>query len=217
MMHRGGTFNLRLGQAIPEVPALLDDHDLDWLCAQEVGGRKRLRSLRRQVRRMGYRVRATRNADTAIVVRRGVRIARVRRHHLGRQGWERKPGRPGLHPARQAVSLRIGGRRGYRVISVHIPPRGGSSQPLRGVARVKAVRRLAAITSRWTRRRRGWVAAGDWNASPADPLLDPLRGRNQVVGVGVDYAVARGVVIDQMRATPSRLSDHRPRTFIVTA
>lgn len=210
--HKVGTFNGRLGQALREVPALLDEYDLDWLALQEVGGRKRVKALRRMLKGHGYRVYATAGGDTAIVVRRGLADFPLL-HWMGGIGWERKPGRPGLHPPREGLSVRVGGREGYRVASVHLPPKAAPGQPLRVEARYAVVARLAVVSARWRRRGRAYVLAGDWNVEAGHPLLAPLVGHDE--GFGVDRFLVHGVAVTDYRPVASRLSDHRPRIATV--
>ena len=217
--HRAGTWNLRLGQAVPGVPDLLDGYALDWLAVQELGGRVRL--LRRLVKPLGYRVHAAADGDSAVIVRRGLRCTLPRRHWMGGIGWERKAGRPGLHPARVGMSVRIGGRRGYRVLPVHVPPKGTPAQPLRREAREAYMVRLGVILRRWNRRDRGWVTPGDWNYAPDDKPVQTLAwatgGRvDHADRAGVDYLLSRGVRVSEVVAVPQPLGDHDPRIFTIT-
>lgn len=207
--HRGGTFNLKKGAAVSEVAALLVH--VDWLAVQEV--RPRARALRKVARAAGFRVWFAADRDSAILVRRGVKVSQVRRHSLGGAWWERKPGRPGLHPPRFMVSLRIGGL--YRVGSVHLPPGPHESPryPRRRHAMLKAVVVLSRITRRWSKRT-PWVLVGDWNQPRTSPLLEPIQ-RSVAEGVGVDWVMGHRVSVADVRALPSVLSDHRPRVFTV--
>jgi exonuclease III len=216
---RAGTWNLRLGQAIPAIPDLLVDHDLDWLAVQELGGKVRL--LRRLVKPFGYRVRAAGDGDSAVIVRRRIPSSLPRRHWMGGVEWERKAGRPGLHPARVGMSTRIGRDKGYRVLPVHVPPKGADSQPLRRKARDAYMGRLEAALLQWARRGRDWIAVGDWNNAPDSLPVELLAyatdGRvAHAVRAGVDYAMFRGVSVSDVRVVPQRLGDHDPRVFTVT-
>lgn len=210
MKHAGGTFNLAKGRAVSEVAALLVD--ADWLAVQEV--QPRAKALHKVARAAGFRVRFSRDRDSAVLVRRGIPISQVRRHSLGGVRWERRPGRPGLHPPRHMVSLRIARR--YRVGSVHLPP-GPHDSPRylrRRRAMLHAVAVLTRITRRWTRRT-PWVLAGDWNQPRNAPLLEPIQ-HDAAAGVGIDWVMGNRVEIGDMRPVTSVLSDHRPRLFTVT-
>lgn len=209
MRHTGGTFNLKKGRAVSEVPGLL--LRVDWLAVQEV--RPHVKALRRVAKAAGFRIRFASDRDSAVLVRRGLRVSHVQRHRLGGVRWERRPGRPGLHPPRYMVSVRVARR--YRVGSVHLPP-GPHESPrylLRRRAMLRAVVRLSQITRRWTRRT-PWVLAGDWNQPRNSPLLEPIQ-RETASGVGIDWVMASGVEIADMSAVASVESDHRPRIFTV--
>lgn len=228
-----GTWNLRLGRAIGDVPGLIKAEGLDALAVQEVaGGADGEQRRRRNVRRLRAavapaRLRLAANREAGIVVRRGVRLTQMRRHVLTRTGWERGKGRPGLHPKRETVSVRLGpkGRDGIRFGSVHVPPRGGAAMPLRAAARVQALAVILAICLRWNRAIKaghigGWVLAGDWNHPARSVVIRALAksAGARVVGSGVDFAlVSRSLSVgDHGRARRRASSDHTPRVITVT-
>lgn len=216
--HRAGSYNLRVGRSpmlvANEVEALLDDEGLDWLAVQEAG--QYVRTLRRRLRGQ-YRVYASSGgaSATAVLVRKGLRARGRRDHWLGGLGWERGQGRPGWHEPRRMESVRVGGRGGYRVGSVHLPPTPhAKSLPGRGRAHARAVEVLTRIVRRWSRRG-GWVLAGDWNATPDSGYVAPVVGHGKALGRGIDWVLASGVQVSNVKHVKHGTSDHDPRVFTV--
>lgn len=216
---RGGTWNLRLGKAVPKVKRLMNRHRLDWLTVQELNGQGQ--RLQRRLG-LGFDVIASSDGDSAVVVRRGVDWGAPRAHAMGGVEWERQAGRPGLHPARNTASVRIGPRNGgYRVLSAHMPP-GPDWKHRRAEARHAYMQRVTYLGRRWSARDHlgGWVMAGDWNLNRRDARARTVA-RNlqaQTTGVGVDWVMAHGVTVSDYRVVGwlRRWSDHRPRIFTVT-
>lgn len=230
MKHRAGTWNLRKGKAAKRVPNLLRKYRLHWLAVQELNGQgpwlqRELNRLDREGKmRHGYSLITAEDGDSGVLVRDGVPWGSVVMHQMGRVKWERKKGRPGLHPERVAVSLRIGPHNGgYRVFPVHTPPRGGPQMWRRRLARERYLQRLETILTRAKDRSNlsGIVPVGDWNWKRTDPRIEKLVKSlgGGTVGNGVDWAMEVGnVVVSEYRRVMRWLlvSDHRARVFTVT-
>ena len=220
--YRAATWNLRLGRAVPEVLDFLDTYAVDVAALQEIQGRRKARRLRRLVRD-SHRLRLSSNAETGVVVAKTVRMTHHRRHWMSLTGWERKPGRMGLHAARRICSVRVGSRReGFRLATIHFPPKPDSWR-FRGLARRQAVAQVRRIGRRWNRAVRrghiaGWVMAGDWNMAPTDPRITALARElgATVTGTGVDFVLSAGVKVSGYSAHTFGSSDHRPRVFTIT-
>ena len=209
---REGAWNLRVGRrpkvVAGEVVALLRSEDLDFLMIHEAAAYTA--EIRKAVKRMGYVVkiggRPASKRDSAIVTRRkGGTVWSV---SLGGIQWERKFGRPGLHPARHMTALARGRtRRG----SVHMPPNGGRRQPQRERAQAAALTKLERVAKRWTRRGYRWVLAGDWNAKAhLEGAAIARRLGGDLTGSGIDYVISRGYHVADYRRGPKRGSDHAP-------
>ena len=222
--HRGGSFNVRKGRdaevVAREVEDFMAEHDLDWLVLQECADQVRhiAKVLRgRYVVLTGALTRSRR--DSAIVVRAGIPARYKRVHSLEPLGWERDPENReyGRHNHRSAVSARIGGKGfRYRLAAVHLPPgpHDAPGYPLRGLAFRTSLDTLRKMARRWSRQTDldGWAMVGDWNERPDDPairrfLLDTDSG---VLGNGIDYPIARGVVVNRYRRVRFGESDHKP-------
>lgn len=215
---RAACWNLRVGRpvdrVVDEVLTLLDEFDIDVLTVCEAVGY--VKPLSRVLRRHGYRLvwfpRGDDSArDSAVIVRRGLRVRGKRLHRLERTGWERKPGRPGLHWPRSAVSVSV---EGIRFLAVHQPP-GPFGYPLRRAANETGFATVTRLGRRW---RRPWVMPGDWNRLSSDPVarafLDATGATAQ--GKGIDWIAARGVQLSHVREHEYGNSDHDPKTFTVS-
>ncbi len=220
---RCATWNLRVhrdrGVVIDEVLGLLDEYDLDLLTVCEAGGY--VRSLRRALKREGYRVvfvNADDSArDSAVIVRRGLRVRFRRLHRLEHFGWERGEGRPGLHDPRSAVSVNV---EGIRVLAIHMPPGPfeGERWQRRRLANETSFDTVARLVGRWNKRRRPWVAHGDWNRRPDDPTVRAFLKESgaEAQGGGIDWIASRGVKVPRVRRINYGGSDHEPRLFTIS-
>lgn len=213
-----------------EVLRLLRRQDLKVLALVET--HEYHRALRRALkgtrwRLVGYSRRGASARDSAVVVRRGLyRLGSKRLHRLGGIRWERRHGRVGLHRPRIAVSIRLKGADGPRVMAVHLPPTPRvASYPRRDLAHATALRRLETIGARWNRRSLPWVMVGDWNMRPAvdgsdaspSPSWLARRLRGRVTGTRIDYVLTGPRVrADRYRRGNRRGSDHRPILFDLT-
>lgn len=218
--HAVGAWNLRVGRRPDVVAAEVDDllttHDLDVLLVCEAAAY--IGAIRRRLRGR-YRLATGRPGDpsardSAIIVRKGMRRGVRRVHRLERKGWERKPGRPGLHHPRSAVSQRVAG---VRYLAVHVPPQGGPNQPLRREAILNSLSTLTSIGYRWTGRDRRWVMAGDWNLRPGDQEARTAADKTgaRIVGAGIDWVMHHRVRVTGYRKVAHGNSDHRPILFEV--
>lgn len=215
---RGACWNLRVGRpadrAVDELLTFLDEFDIDVMTVCEAVGY--VKPLSRVLRRHGYRLIWFRHGDdsardSAVIVRRGLRTGGKRLHRLERGGWERKPGRPGLHWPRSAVSVSV---EGIRFLAVHQPP-GPFGYPLRRAANETGFTTVTRLGRRW---RRPWVMAGDWNRLASDPVaqtfLDSTGARAQ--GNGIDWIAYRDVRLTQVHKHEFGTSDHNPKCFTIT-
>lgn len=226
----GGTWNLRVGRrvnvAVDEVTDLIEWERLDFLTIIEASDY--LPALARELRGSEWRVAGFPwqppgpARDSAVILRRSLYHPRSTRiHRLGGVEWERRPGRPGMHWPRMAVSTRVDW---LKVLAAHAPPTPNlRSYPQRDLAHAVALRRLHRIGNRWDR---PWVMAGDWNmrkqveGSWGDPspkwLARELDG--EIRGNGIDYVIARDdLKVTNLRRGDRRRSDHRPVLFTVAA
>ncbi|MCD4535630.1 hypothetical protein LRP67_16175 [Nocardioides sp. cx-169] len=152
--------------------------------------------------------------DSLIVARKGLRAWGRRLHKLERKGWERRPGRPGLHHPRSAVSAVVGG---VRIVAVHMPPTPGlKAYPRRDAAWDNSLATLARLGRRWNRWGRPWVMTGDWNRAASSPEVREFvrrLGAKVYSNGGIDYVIARGVGIKDLRREDFGGSDHAPVLF----
>ena len=155
-------------------------------------------------------------ADSAVISRKGLKVGPRRLHRLERQGWERKPGRKGLHWPRSAVSRNVAG---IRFIATHMPPGPfGPKFPLRKTANERSFRTLTRLGKRLNKVGRPWVDGPDKNRLKTDPVSrDFLKATGATAhGEGIDWTAAVGVQITNVKAHTFGTSDHKPKTFTVT-
>lgn len=216
---RPGRGHKVLDTAADEVEELADG--LDWLFLHEAGRysdvvAKRLRRAGKRVLRVrgGYSAR-----DTMIVVERGVRVRWPRLIRLCWRGWERRPGRKGLHPGRSAMTAVLDG---VGTVDVHMPPTPGlKAYPKRDRAWWASLRRLERLARRWNENDRDWLMDGDWNRRADDPVMvafaERLGATIYAAHPGdIDYVIARGVHIGDVRRVRHGSSDHDPNTSTLT-
>lgn len=201
--------------AADEVEQLADEWDADVLTLHEA--KRYNAAVTRRMRKAGYKVvRFTRDASArdSMILARGCKVWGRRLHRLERRGWERKPGRPGLHDPRSAVSAIVGG---VRVIAVHMPPPAARNQPLRVAAWDNSLHTLSRLGRRWNRWGRPWVMTGDWNRRADHPdIREFARDLGATVyGDGIDYVIACGVKVDGQRRVSFGGSDHDPVLFSI--
>jgi hypothetical protein len=221
----GGSWNLRVGRkpdvVVREVQTFLDEHDLDFLAICEAADY--IDALTDSLK--GYKVYAKFDGDgpardSAVIVRNGRKVTDLRVHRLERIGWERKPGRIGLHWPRSAVSVDV---EGLRAMAPHMPP-GPFEGPRfwrRGVAFDTAAHKLRRIGLRWSDR--PWVMAGDWNVgkrvvgTEKDPSAAWIASETgaRIKGDGIDYVMFRGCRVSDYARHDFGTSDHDPITFTV--
>lgn len=223
-VRHAGTWNLRQGRkvsvVVDEVIRLLTDFDLDWLAVQEAADY--VDELAEALKPHGYAVvtdwgGGTSGRDSAIIVRVTVPHRAMRRHRLERRGWERQPGRFGLHWPRSAVSLIIDE---VRVLDYHGPPGPYRTKAYwrRTRAMLTSQRTAARLCRRWTRWGREWMLVGDINQTRAEALhwwRDRLRAAH-TAGEGIDWAaMSAGVRVSSWEALTSfrHRGDHDPKLF----
>lgn len=214
----GACWNLDNGRdrstVVDEVLTFLDEFDIDVMTICEAVGY--VEPLSKVLKGHGYRLgwfpRADDSGrDSAVIARRGLRVSGKRLHRLERTGWERQPGKPGLHWPRSAVSEVV---EGIRFLSVHQPP-GPFGYPLRKAANEAGFDTVTQLARRW---RKPWVMPGDWNRLSSDPVAQAFLDRTGATahGNGIDWIAARGVRITQVSEHEYGNSDHDPKTFTIT-
>ncbi len=217
-----GMWNLRVGRdpavVVSEVRQFLDDRDLDVLLVSEayqyVGALRK--ALKGKYRVGTFWARGKSARDSAVISRVGLRTGRRYLHRLERKGWERRPGRKGLHWARSAVSRNVAG---IRFIARHDPPGPfGPRFPLRKLANETSFRTMTRLGRRLNKAGRPWVDGPDKNRLKSDPVSQEFLDATGATayGSGIDWAAASGVKVSDMRTHDFGTSDHRPKTFTVT-
>lgn len=221
----GGLWNMLHGRnaraAARECLVIFAEHDLDWLVLGETRGYIRELHALPGVRCLSFDDKPG-QADTAILVRDGIRVSGLFCARMTWEGWITVGG--GRTPAKWMPTAVLGGW--LRIGAVHLPPsvRFFGALPRGPVRRVAAYRRHALRLVRWTKRRRperAVVIPGDWNATPPEPgrygprwiadqsglqvraPKDPTHGRRVI-----DYALARGVTVEAT-THENHGSDHR--------
>jgi len=211
-------WNLRVGRnagkVAHEVDQLLTRHKIDVLMVCEAAGyvgviRRHLKG--RYVVSTGVGISGR---DSAIISRKGLKLGRRRVHRLERRGWERKPGRPGLHHPRSMVSRDIAG---IRFASPHMPPAAAPNQSLRRLAMLTSLQKVMTLGARWSRKGRRWVMAGDWNTTPDSNEAKTLARHTgaKITGTRIDWVLSRTAQVSGYQRITHGNSDHRPILFTV--
>ena len=219
---KGGRWNLRQGRnvkdAVDEVVELLTSEDLDFLLVCEAADY--MPALGAPLRAAGYRriwYRLDGSArDSAVIVRKRIPRRGRRLHRLNTRGWERKPGRKGLHWPRSAPSVRIAW---LRVMPAHLAPGPfGPRFPLRKAANVEGFATLTRILRRWNKNRTPWLVGVDPNRPASDPVARAFLTATgaTATGRGIDWSASRGVKVTGDHEVEFGTSDHNPWLFTVT-
>ena len=232
----GGTYNLEISRdvdvVVAEVVTLMREQDLDFLtvCEASTYVGALVKSARRggQLHKAGCRVlayprRGIPARETAIVVRRrahggpGARWKRL--HWITRLKWERSPNNRGKgmgdHPGRRSVSAWVAW---CRVLAVHTTPGPfGPEYPKRHAANLDCFAHQTRIAKRWAGSlfSRRAVMPGDWNRHPNDPVVADMVDATgwSTHGDGIDWVLAHGVHVSNMRRIKFGGSDHDPVLF----
>lgn len=223
-MLRGGSWNLKEGRAghgkplfeqvLAEVVQLLRSNNLDFLAVIEA--ERYIRYLKAHLPEHGYRVHWSEQTDgsardSAVIVRKGLEVTNPRLHRLETEGWERRPGRPGLHWPRSMFACNVGW---LRVFAVHMPPGPfGPDYPLRRRANLVSFSNLQNILL-WNKYV-PYVAPGDYNRTRKDPVMQQFQRIIGAVRRGrhIDHVFGRSVRIKNFRRGDKAGSDHYPILF----
>ena len=215
-----GAWNLRVGKVPPRrVRRLLRKQKLDVLCTSET--HPRAPQLRTKLAASQWRVHIADPADpsardSTIITRRQLAVGPGHVLRLEKKGWERKPGRPGLHWPRSAYTIRVVG---IQYVAVHLPPGPfGAKYPLRKKANLTSLETLTTQALLWNKANVPWVMAGDWNRQPSDPEVKAFAKATGclVTGRGIDWVAHRGCKVTGYRKLSFRGSDHKPIVFTVS-
>jgi hypothetical protein len=228
-VEKAGSWNLKVGRnvdrVVGEVWDFMFSEDLDWAVFQE--SRQYSRALEVKFSGTRYIVITAPLADgpgrdCTVIVRAKLLESAGHLFSLGAIEWERKPGRPGLHPERKARAVSVFG---LKVLDVHMPPGPfGPRFPLRRLAYTMAGRKIARIARRWASNDRAFVLVGDWNKSTTEDgswewpspewIADSAGAR--ITGNAIDYLIHYGCEIAHyQRLVGFGHSDHWPITFVV--
>lgn len=220
---RGATYNCEIGRdpklVQRTVRGFLEKGKLDFLQLQEISGYHRELS-----HLPGYRLvtfpGSKDHGETGVLVKDSI-LARSPKSIQAATGWTNVHGRPAQ--PRAATSVQLAGW--LRVVSVHAPPGinwvGGV--PRGGDARIKSYQSLTSkLLSHVRRSREAVLLGGDWNegastGGPGSPSWLAARGGLRKYANGrIDWEMARGAKVSNVRVGPSGGSDHRLVTFTVT-
>lgn len=215
----GGIYNCHQGRHPRELKAemirLLVEQHPDFLLLQEAN------TYTAQLSTLpGYRLAASDQCGTALLVRHDVETKWANTHRLGFVPWlfTAKAGRPlSLHP-RRAISYAV--LDGWLdAASIHCVP--SPLSPLRSPAYNQGMRRMV----KWAngRPRRPLLIGGDWNKSHSNPgVYSPSWLAAQigaeihpVAGRRIDFPMTRRCTVSNLRAAGAYGSDHELILFTV--
>jgi hypothetical protein len=225
---KGATYNCLIGRPPAEVAKTVrrfaENRNLDFIQLQEISQyHGALRGI------PGYHLvtfpGSKDHGESGVLVRDGIET-KFPQSIEADSGWTAVTGKPAQ--PRAATSVRLGGW--LRVASVHAPPaidfeNGHAVGP---AARVKSyislMKKLAGAAERNEKNANGvaMLIGGDWNEGPnstgvgSPHWLAKQAGMKTYPGGRIDWEMARGCKVSNVKVGPHGGSDHRLVTFTVT-
>lgn len=221
---KGASYNCKIHRPPAEVGKtvahFLKSRDLDFMQLQEISGYHDVLN-----KIPGYKLVTFRNSkdhgETGVLVRDGIE-AKHRQSIEAETGWTNVNG--GVAQPRAATSVRVAGW--LRVASIHAPPGIDwvNGRPVGGEARVKSYQSLTRKLAQAANRNpdMAMLYGGDWNegastGGPGSPSwLAARAGMKKYPTGGIDWEMARGCVLTNLKRGPRGGSDHPLVTFTVT-
>ncbi|MFO0594823.1 MAG: hypothetical protein U0228_05955 [Myxococcaceae bacterium] len=220
---KGATYNCRIGRnphvVQQTVRGFLEKGKLDFLQLQEISGYHRELS-----KLPGYKLitfpGSKDHGETGVLVKEDL-LTRGAKSIEAKTGWTNVHNRPAQ--PRAATSVQLAGW--LRVVSVHAPPGIDwvNGVPRGGDARIKSYQSLTSrLLSHVRRSKEAVLIGGDWNegattGGPGSPSWLAARGGlRKYADRRIDWEMARGAKVSNVRVGPSGGSDHRLVTFTVT-
>lgn len=220
---RGATYNCEIHRNPHEVAkavkGFLEKGKLDFMQLQEISGyHEVLRAI------PGYRLitfpRSKDHGETGVLVRDSI-VAKEPKSIEAKVGWTNVHG--GVAQPRAATSVQLAGW--LRVVSVHAPPGIDwvNGTPRGGSQRIKSYQSLTSkLLSHVRRSREAVLVGGDWNegartGGPGSPSwLAARAGLRKYANHRIDWEMARGAKVSNVRTGASGGSDHRIVTFTIS-
>lgn len=220
---RGATYNCEIHRnphvVANEVKGFLKKGNLDFMQLQEISGyHDALKNI------PGYKLITFRGSkdhgETGVLVRDSI-LAKDPKSIEAKVGWTNVHG--GVAQPRAATSVQLAGW--LRVVSVHAPPGIDwvNGVPRGGEQRIKSYQSLTRRLLTHVRRSRDAVlVGGDWNegartGGPGSPSWLAANGKLKKYANGrIDWEMARGAKVSNVRTGPRSGSDHRLVMFTVT-
>jgi peptidoglycan hydrolase-like protein with peptidoglycan-binding domain len=221
---KGGTYNAEIGRDPQKVKAVVESFlkkgDLDFLQLQEISGYDQvLKNI------PGYKLitfpKSKDHGETGVLVKEEI-AAKGARLVEAETGWTNQHGRPAQ--PRGATSVQLAGW--LRVVSVHAPPGidWKNGRPVGGEQRIESYQSLTRKLLRDATRnpKEAVLIGGDWNegartGGPGSPSwLAAKAGMKKYANGSIDWEMARGAKLSNLRKGPDGGSDHRLVTFTVS-
>lgn len=225
---RGGTYNCLIGRDPDKVhnvvKGMLKDNKLDFLQVQEISQyHKALNTI------PGYHLvtfpGSKDHGESGVLVKDGIKTKAAQSIEAD-TGWTAVTGKPAQ--PRAAVSVKLAGW--LRVASVHLPPainfvNGHAVGPAARVESYKSsMEHLLAAAKRYEKNHPGGALlyGGDWNEGPnttgygSPAWLAKQAGMKKFPGGHIDWEMARGASVQNVRVRGDGGSDHNLVTFTVT-
>jgi hypothetical protein len=201
------------------VEHFLKSRDLDFMQLQEIS---QYRDVLKKI--PGYKLITFKNSkdhgETGVLVRDEI-AAKNAQSIEAETGWTNTEG--GVAQPRAATSVKLAGW--LRVASIHAPPGIDwvNGRPVGGEARIKSYQSLTQKLARAANRNPNvaMLYGGDWNegartGGPGSPSwLAAKTGMKKYPTGGIDWEMARGCVLENLRRGPTGGSDHPLVTFTV--
>jgi exonuclease III len=202
------------------VAHFLKSRDLDFMQLQEISGYHDVLN-----KIPGYKLITFKGSkdhgETGVLVRDGIEAKNAQSIEAD-TGWINQHN--GIAQPRAATSVKLAGW--LRVASIHAPPgiNWVNGHPVGGEARIKSYQSLTAKLARAANRNPdvAMLYGGDWNegastGGPGSPSwLAAKAGMKKYATHGIDWEMARGAVVKNIRRGPNGGSDHPLVTFTVT-
>lgn len=220
---KGGTYNCEIGrnpQKVKDVvEGFLKKGDLDFLQLQEISGYDQVLK-----KIPGYQLitfpKSKDHGETGVLVKDEI-AAKGARLVEAEKGWTNVRG--GVAQPRGATSVQLAGW--LRVVSVHAPPGidWKNGRPVGGEARIESYQSLTRKLLRDATRnpKEAVLIGGDWNegartGGPGSPSWLAAQAKMRKYANGsIDWEMARGARLTNMKKGPDGGSDHRLVTFTV--